>query len=232
MAKYEASDMKIGPRNDPAYYLGKIDDMIKDLSAVRRFVESGDFMGALGLTTQIVYYNPNLVFSYEGTDTNGRRVHVPYITYRDPIPNEDDVKRGNITGSAEWSFQLAIYQVQLITLNLNRKNFFPGLAPGDPRYDVIQGQSPSYYNPRPSIDHVTLQVLWDVSSLFNTAEWRKDALFYIDYHLKGGGLMAKRACVQRRVLGLYLRRVVFFLFALLLLVVSLYYLVLVLYNYM
>ena len=144
MVRYEGSSFKLGSRYNPVDYLGTIEDMIVDLSVVRGFVESGDITGALKQTTQIVHYKTGYFFSYNGTDDRtGERVQVSYINYRDPIVNQDHVKdngnhRGIITGSAEWSFQLAIYMVQVNSLNLNRRNIFPGLPPEDPRYMMIQ----------------------------------------------------------------------------------------------
>ena len=207
MADYESCPMKRGPRNDPDSYLTVVEDVIQDLRSVRSIVESGHLINALEETARIVLCKPDRFFSYEGT-VDGKRLRVPYIAYRDPVVNEDNLR--NVAVSAEWSFQLAIYQVQLVTLNLNRlssdTNFYLNqvgepLRRGGEVYDLIQSRSLRFYNPRP---HVDPSVFRDGLVKVEEHKWIAAVLFYIDYHLREG-LIKKRACIKRRILSNYIR---------------------------
>jgi len=210
MTIYESSPMKRGPRNDPHSYLHVVEDMIKDLRTVRSIVESGHLINALEETARIALCKPDRFFSYEGA-VDGKRLRVPYIAYRDPAIKKENLR--NVTGSAEWSFQLAIYRVQLVTLNLDRLSSdtkFYQCRNGDEIlqplhrgevFDRIHKQSPECFNPRPYID---TSVFRDGLVKVEEHKWIAAVLFYIDYHLREG-LIKKRACIKRRILSNYIR---------------------------
>jgi len=201
MADYESCPMKRGPRNDPDSYLTVVEDVIQDLRSVRSIVESGHLINALEETARIVLCKPDRFFSYEGT-VDGKRLRVPYIAYRDPVVNEDN--KNPVRGSAEWSFQLAIYQVQFVSLYIVKYNYYKDrygaeLGPGDV-YDQIFQQSPRYYNPRPYID---TSVFRSGLVVPDRERWIPTVLGFVDYHLNM--LIKKRACVKRLILYLHIR---------------------------
>ena len=197
-----------------AEYIGRINDMITDLTAVKSLGETS-LKAALKQTTQIVCYTPGRFFTYVGPE-NEEDIPLPCMPlcgpracasqlqlgpdYREsntatsrsghieisskPIVDKNTI--ADVIGSAEWSFQLAIYQVQLLCMNVKKYNYF-----GDLPHEVlekIESNRPCRYNPLESF--VTVDG-FDYSTPY-AETWRNDAFKIIDHHLKM--LIAKRAC--------------------------------------
>ena len=100
------------------------------------------------------------------------------------IVNKNNVAQ--IIGSAEWSYQLTMYQLQLLCLNVDKFNYYTNLGPDEPGFQAINDLCPKAYNPLTAINIQEVE-----KRKVDIVSWRRDALRIVEYHIQV--LEAKKA---------------------------------------